>query len=241
MFDAAPAHVGDVEQTVHAGEVDEGAEVGDVLDAAAANLALFNLGEEFAFLVGLLVFEEFAARDDDVLALVGDFDDFELEGLSDVAVCVVDGDEVNLGTGEEGFDIFDLDGQPAADFAGDGTADDCAFGVFSDDGFPADFLVGHAFGDGDHASFFVFEVLEEDIDFGADLNGFGVFELGGADGAFGLIADVDEDIAAFDCADAAFDDGAGGELDALAAEGGVEQVVEVAGLGAVDGRFADCH
>ena len=39
MADAAPAHVGDVEQAVDAVEVDERAEVGDVLDRALADVA----------------------------------------------------------------------------------------------------------------------------------------------------------------------------------------------------------
>src|SRR5262245_30258516 len=45
VADAAPAHVGDVEQTVDAAEVDEGAELGDVLDHALADLALLDFGQ----------------------------------------------------------------------------------------------------------------------------------------------------------------------------------------------------
>ena len=44
--DAAPAHVGDVQQAVDAAEIDEGAELGDVLDDALADLALFDLGQQ---------------------------------------------------------------------------------------------------------------------------------------------------------------------------------------------------
>ena len=43
MVDAAPAHVGDVQQAVDAAQVDERAEVGDVLDDALAELADFEL------------------------------------------------------------------------------------------------------------------------------------------------------------------------------------------------------
>ena len=39
MADAAPAHVGDVQQAVDAAQVDERAELGDVLDHALADLA----------------------------------------------------------------------------------------------------------------------------------------------------------------------------------------------------------
>ena len=41
--DAAPAHVGDVQQAVDAAEVDERAELGDVLDDALADLAGLEL------------------------------------------------------------------------------------------------------------------------------------------------------------------------------------------------------
>ena len=42
MADAAPAHVGDVQQAVDAAQVDERAELGDVLDHALAELADFE-------------------------------------------------------------------------------------------------------------------------------------------------------------------------------------------------------
>ena len=48
MIDAAPAHVGDVQQAVDAAQVDERAEVGDVLDDALAELADFELLEQLA-------------------------------------------------------------------------------------------------------------------------------------------------------------------------------------------------
>ena len=51
VVDAAPTHVGDVEQAVDAAEVDEGAELGDVLDDALADLALFDFAQEPLFAV----------------------------------------------------------------------------------------------------------------------------------------------------------------------------------------------
>ena len=46
LVDAAPAHVGDVQQAVDAAQVDERAELGDVLDDALAELADFELGQQ---------------------------------------------------------------------------------------------------------------------------------------------------------------------------------------------------
>ena len=48
MADAAPAHVGDVEQAVDAVEVDERAEIGDVLDRALADVARRHFAEKLA-------------------------------------------------------------------------------------------------------------------------------------------------------------------------------------------------
>ena len=54
MVDAAPAHVGDVQQAVDAAQVDERAELGDVLDHALAELADFQLGQQLGLLLGPL-------------------------------------------------------------------------------------------------------------------------------------------------------------------------------------------
>jgi hypothetical protein len=60
MPDAAPAHVGDVQQAVHAVEVDERAEIGDVLDRALADVARGHLGEQLRGARAFLL-DEFAA------------------------------------------------------------------------------------------------------------------------------------------------------------------------------------
>src|SRR5262249_50543277 len=82
VADAVPAHVGDVQQAVDAAEIDEGTEVGDVLDQPLANLADLDLGHELVFGLGPRVFQQLAARNDDVAALVIDLDD---DGLDDTA------------------------------------------------------------------------------------------------------------------------------------------------------------
>ena len=84
IVDAAPAHVGDVQQSVDAAQVDEGAEVGDVLDHALANLARLDLGEEFLLHFLALILDELAPADDDVAAGFVDLEDLALDGLADV-------------------------------------------------------------------------------------------------------------------------------------------------------------
>ena len=51
VVDAAPGHVGDVQQAVDAAQVDERAEVGDVLDLALAELADLDLVEQLLLLL----------------------------------------------------------------------------------------------------------------------------------------------------------------------------------------------
>ena len=62
MADAAPAHVGDVQQTVNAVEVNERAEVGEVLNRALANIARHHIGQQFLAALGPFGFDEFAAE-----------------------------------------------------------------------------------------------------------------------------------------------------------------------------------
>src|SRR5690606_15396987 len=68
VIDAAPGHVGDVQQTVDAAEVDERAVVGDVLDHAVDDLTFAETGDDLGPLLGPRLLEHRAARDDDVAA-----------------------------------------------------------------------------------------------------------------------------------------------------------------------------
>ena len=68
MIDAAPRHVGDVQQTVDAAEIDERAVVGDVLDEAVDDLALLEPGDDVGALLGARLFEHRPARHDDIAA-----------------------------------------------------------------------------------------------------------------------------------------------------------------------------
>src|SRR6266699_2906600 len=79
MGDAAVAHVGDVEQAVHAAQVDERAEVGDVLHDAFADLTDLQLLHQDVALGLTLRLEQHAARHDDVAATLVELDDLELE------------------------------------------------------------------------------------------------------------------------------------------------------------------
>ena len=84
MVDAAPRHIGDMKESVHALEIHERTEVGEVLDRADDLVADLDGLEKCLALLGALGFDDFAAGEDDVLALVVDLDDFELVNVSNV-------------------------------------------------------------------------------------------------------------------------------------------------------------
>ena len=77
MVDAAPCHVGDVQQAVDAAEVDERTVIGDVLDDALDNLAFFEVLDDFGTLLCAALFEDGTARNDDVAAALVHLEDFE--------------------------------------------------------------------------------------------------------------------------------------------------------------------
>ena len=68
VVDALVAHVGDMEQAVDAAEIDEGAVIGDVLDDTLDHLALGEALDQAGALLGAGLFEDRAARHDDVAA-----------------------------------------------------------------------------------------------------------------------------------------------------------------------------
>ena len=94
--EAAPAHVGDVEQAVEAAEVNKRAVVGKVLDGAGEDGALFERGQGDGLLGVLLFFEQLLTGDDDIAALLVELDDADFDLGADVAVEVADGADFDL-------------------------------------------------------------------------------------------------------------------------------------------------
>ena len=192
MVQAAPAHVGDVEQAVEAVQVDEGAEIGDVLDRALDRAALLDRAEELRALLRALGLDQLAAGEDDVLALLVELDDLALEGLALVDAQVLRRDDVDLGAGQERLDAH-VEHQAALDHGLDLAADQAAVVEDGDDLFPVLLLRGFFLGEDDHA-LVVLEALQQHFDLGADFQLVGLVELAQADHAFGFVADVDENL-----------------------------------------------
>ena len=175
-----------------------------------ANLADLHAREQIAALVFAFLFDQFAARENDVVAFLVDLDDFELVGFADELIEVARGDDVDLRSGEESIDA-DVDHQAAFDLAADLAFDGAAFGTNGDDVVPVLLLLGPGEGQHDH-SVVVFEALQENFDFIADLQGVGFIEFRERDDALRFVSDVHEDFVVAHFEDAAFDQHSLGEF-----------------------------
>ena len=193
MADAAPRHVGDVQQAVDAAEIDERAVVGDVLDDALEHLALGERLERVLLLLGVLLLEQRLAREHDVAALLVDLDDAHAQLLAAQRVEVAHRAHVDLRSGQERADA-DVDREPALDALDDAADDDLALGVGLLDLVPDLHLLGF-FAREDDVAFAILGALEQHVDDVAGLHGdlaVLVEELADRDDAFGLVADVDD-------------------------------------------------
>ena len=191
VIDAAPAHVGDMQQAVQTVEVDERAEVGEILDRAGADFADLHFTDQRAAVFGAFEFDQFPARQNNVLPLLVDLDDLKFESFSEVIVEVARGDHVNLRCGQERLDA-DIDGQATLDLAADLAFDGAALIAERDDPVPVFLLLGFLVRE-DHHAVVVLDFLEEHFDLAPDHNAFGVEELVLGNQAFRLVADIHQD------------------------------------------------
>ena len=126
MADAAPGHVGDVQQAVDAAEVDERAVLGDVLDHAVDDRAFAQRLHQLGALFAHRGLDHGATRQHDVVALAVELDDLELHRLALERAHVLDRTRVEQRTRQEGADAVDEDGQAALDLAVDRAGDELA-------------------------------------------------------------------------------------------------------------------
>ena len=191
VADAAPGHIGDVQQAVDAAEVHEDTKVCDVLDDTRADLTDFDIAEE-GFLQQLaFLFEELAPRDHDVLALGVDLDDARPNGLVDKGRDVVGAAQVDLAGGQEDIDAIHIDQQAALDLAQDHALDEIALDIFLGDAIPGALPVGPLLGEVGRVLVAVLAFVE-DFELLALLRQL-VAKLSQRHLSFGLAADVHHD------------------------------------------------
>src|SRR6185503_13136896 len=207
VADAAPRHVGDVQQAVDAAQIDERAVIGDVLDHALEDLALGEGLERVLLLLGVLFLEQRLAGEDDVAALLVDLDHPHAQLLAAQRVEVAHRAHVDLRAGQERADA-DVHRQAALDALDHPADDDLALGIGLLDLVPDLHLLGF-FAREDDVAFAIFGPLEQHVDDVAGLNGdFAglVEELVDRDDAFGFVADVNDDFGGSDFENRSLDD-----------------------------------
>ena len=207
MADAAPRHVGDVQQAVDAAQIDERAVIGDVLDDAAEHLALGQRLERVLLLLGVLLLEEDLAREHDVAALLVHLDDAHAQLLAAQGVEVAHGAHVDLAAGQE-CPHADVYGKATLDPFDDAADHDLLVGVRALDFVPDLHLLGF-FAREDDVAVAVFGLLEQHVDGVAGLHGdLPVFveELLDRDDAFGLESDIDHHFGVGDLQHCSLDD-----------------------------------
>ena len=103
VSDSAPAHIGDVQQSIDTVEVDEGAEIGDVLDCALANISGSHFGQKLLTPFGALLLDELTARENDVLSFLVYFNDFKIVSVAHVLRQVLGRGHIDLRCGQKRF------------------------------------------------------------------------------------------------------------------------------------------
>src|SRR5581483_11254457 len=127
MLDALPRHVGDVQEAVDAAEVHERTVIGEILDRAAHDCAFLEVLHESAALGGEFLLDDRTPRNNNVIALLIEFDHLELEGLALEVGGIADRTHVDERTRQKRADVLDLDGEAALDAACDDSGNDLRF------------------------------------------------------------------------------------------------------------------
>src|SRR6266536_208154 len=186
------AHVGDVQQAVHAAQVDERAEVGDVLHHALPHLIDRQLFHQYVAFRLALGFEQDAARDDDVAAALVQLDDLELEALTQQLVDIGYAPQGDLATRQKCVHAHQVDDDATLDLLHERAGHAFILLVRFPDPLPDAHEVGLLLRQDDGA-FLVLEVLEKDFDLVAFLETLRILELVDRHCAFRLETDVEDD------------------------------------------------
>ena len=177
MVDAAPAHIGNMQQAIHPLQIDERAKVGDVLDDALANLADLDFRKQFLLLFAPAVLQQLPAGQDDIATILVDLKDLELELLVQEIVRVANRQDIELGAGQKRVDA-DIHDHAAFDAALDDTFDEPAFLAGFKDAIPAALLLRLGLAENDHAVI-ILESFEKDFHVVTDMDLGDIPELGG--------------------------------------------------------------
>ena len=126
MIDPGVGHVGDVQQAVNSTQVNKGTKIGDVLDHAFANLANFQFIQQFLLGILSLFFNQASTTDNDIAALLINFENFTLNDLANIVADVPGPSDVDLAGRQE--DLYaNVHQQTALDLSRTGSCNDVVF------------------------------------------------------------------------------------------------------------------
>ena len=208
VVDAAPGHVGDVQQAIDAAQINEGTVFGDVLHHAVDDLTFGQVADDFGALFGTRFFQDGTTRHNDVAATTVHLEDLERLLETHERAGIAHRTDVDLRARQEGHGAAQIDGEAALDATEDGAIDALFAGIGFFETVPGFFATGFLARDDGFATG-VFDAIEVNFDLVAngDRGSFtGIREFFQINAAFHLVADVDDGLARLDGDDLALDD-----------------------------------
>jgi len=151
-----------MQQAIEPIEVDERAEIGDILDGALADIARRHFAQQLRALLVPFLFDQFAARENNVLPLLIDLHDFEIIGVADKLIQVLRRHDIDLRSWQKRFHT-DVDQQTAFDHGFDLAANRPTFIANGENLVPVLFELRLLLREDPHAVF-VLELFDQHID-----------------------------------------------------------------------------
>ena len=119
VIDALPAHVCDVEKTINSAKINKRTVIGDVLDDAFANIALIHITDDFSALLSTALFENSAARHNDVATRAVHFQNSKWLLLSHQWANIAHRANIHLRSRKEGVYTAKINGEAAFNASND--------------------------------------------------------------------------------------------------------------------------
>src|SRR5260221_11685943 len=210
VVDVLPGQLGHVHQAVDPAQVDERAEVHDGRDHALADLALLQRVQEVLPDLRLRLLEPGAAGQDHVIAVLVQLDDLRLDLLAHVRLQVANSPHLDQGRRQEPAQA-DVQDQAALNDLDDGAGDDAVLFLDLLDRAPGALVLRALLGQ-DQPAFLVLLLQDQGLDVLAALDDVVRVDvmldrqLAGRNDAFGLVADVQQDLVSVDLDDGPRDD-----------------------------------
>src|SRR6266487_6160856 len=188
MSEAAPGHIGDVKQAIHSIEIDERAEVSEIFYRALHLVADLHAFHEFLPLFAPLLLDQLPPAEYDIFAVVVDFDDFEIVGVTDELLQISRRNYIDLRRRQECLDA-DVPHKPAFHDRFHFAFDQAVAVKNARDLVPILAIRGFLLRENDHA-FVVFESFEEHVYFITNFEILDVLKLGDRNPALGFVTDI---------------------------------------------------